>query len=153
MAGGADAFDDVFGLTSLEAGGKSDSGNVKVGEAEGAVAGEAGEVDVAATMVGVALGTDAILLRACTVVYQMEQVGIGERGERAEQSGTIDGRQRGLEVGQREGIAEPMTHLAPDHQADSRHADAGIVERLLVGNKGVINHGSDSVGEDDGISG
>lgn len=140
-AGGADAFDDIFRLAGFETVGQGDDRDVDVGKAEGAVAHEAGEVDVASAMVGIALGTDAVFLRACAVVDEMKQMGIGKRGERTEQGGTIDRGKRGLKVGQGEGIAEAVTHLAPDHQAYRRHTDAGIIERLLVGDKGII-HGS-----------
>ena len=127
-AGRTDAFNDIFGFLGLVAFGQEDRGYVYVGETERAVALAAGEVDVTAAMTGVVEGTDAVLLRAAAVVDLMEQMSLGQRGERAEECGAIDRRQRGLKIGQREGIAEAATNLTPDKQAYRRDANACIVE-------------------------
>lgn len=130
----ADAFNDVFGLFHLETRGKGDAGNVDILKAVGTVATAAGEVDMAMTVAGVVQVADAVLLRTGAVVNLMQQVGLGEQGQRAEQCGTVDGGQGGLQVCQAEGIGEAMTHLAPNEQADSRQPDARIVQYLLIGN-------------------
>ena len=81
----ADAFNDVFGLFHLETRGKGDAGNVDILKAVGAVATAAGEVDMAMTVAGVVQVADAVLLRTGAVVNLMQQVGLGEQGQRAEQ--------------------------------------------------------------------
>ena len=77
---------------------------------------------------------DTVFLRTWTIVDAMQEMGIGEKSECAENGGAVDSRQCSLQVCQAEGIAEAMTYLAPYQQADSRKADAGIVEYLFVRN-------------------
>ena len=146
-AGGADALDDVLCLFGFKALGQRHGGYGDVGQAEGAVADKTGQVDVVAQMVSLVRRADAVLLRACTVVNLMQQMGFGECDEGAEQRRAVDGGQRLFKVSQREGVVEAVSHLTPDKQANRCHANACIVEGLFIGNVTFIHGRDDDEGD------
>ena len=74
-AGGADALDDVLRLNSFPAFGQGDSGDADVGEAVGAVAAGAGEVDVPCALACVVVVADTVFLYAAAIVDVVQQVG------------------------------------------------------------------------------
>ncbi len=85
------AFDDIFGMLGLKTFGQRDGGNLDGGEAVGAVATNAGEMDVAGAVLCVVVMAEAILLRTCSVVDFVEQMSLGQDGEGAEQGAAVDG--------------------------------------------------------------
>lgn len=135
----ADALDDIFRLFGLETLWEGDRGYLDVGEAEGAMAVQAREMNMAAAMACVVVVADTIFLSARAIVDLVEQMGVGECADVAEERRTVDGRKGGLEVGQAEGIVEGMAHLTPDEQAHSSDAQTGIVEGLLVGDVEMVD--------------
>ena len=152
VTSGTDALDDVLRLSGCPTFRQGDGGNADVGEAVGAVAADASEMDVPFAVVGVAGGADAILLRAGAVVNLVQQVSLGKRRECAEERGAVHRRQRGLQISQRKGIAEAVAYLTPDKQANRCHTDACIVEGLLVRNVLFIIHGNGNDREGDGAT-
>ena len=128
----ADAFDDVLGLLRLEACGKRHLRNVNIGQTVRAMADAAAQMHVSLTVTRVIEVAHAVLLRARTVVDFVQKVRIGEKGKHAEERGTVHGGQLGLQVSQVEGVTESVTHLFPDEQTDSRHADARVDQCLFV---------------------
>ena len=135
----ADALDDIFRLFGLETLWEGDRGYLDVGEAEGAMAAQAREMNMAAAMACVVVVAHTIFLSARAIVDLVEQMGVGECADGAEERRPVDGRKGGLEVGQTEGIVEGMAHLTPDEQAHSSDAQTGIVEGLLVGDVEMVD--------------
>ena len=64
----------------------------------------------------------------------MQQVALREQCQRTEDSRAVDGGQGRFQVGQTEGVAELVAHLAPDEETYGSYADTGIVKNLFVGN-------------------
>ena len=95
---------DIFGVFGLEAFGQRDGGNLNGGEAVGAMATYAGEMDVARAMLCVVMVAETVFLCPCSIVDFVKQMCLGESGEGAEQCAAIDGRQCCLEVSERKGI-------------------------------------------------
>ena len=129
----ADAFDDVLRFLWREAFGQGHRWYDDVGQAIGVVADAAGEVDVAETMAGVVVLADAVFLHAGAVVDVVEQMGLGEEGECAEDGGAVEGGQAGFKVGEAEGIAEVVPDFPPDEQPVGGEADACLLKYLFVG--------------------
>lgn len=86
----ADALDDIFGLFGDKTVGEGDGRYGYVGKTEGVVADAAGEVDVTAALACVVVMTYAVFLRTTTVVDIVQEMGVAEEGEGAEECGFID---------------------------------------------------------------
>ena len=129
-----DALDDVFGFFGDEAFGQRHRRNGDVAEAESLVAAGAGEVHVALAVAGVVVVADAVFLHSAAVVDVVQQVGVAEKGQRAEQGGAVDGGQRLLEVAQAEDAIGVVPYLSPYHQTHGGYAYAGIMQCFFVSN-------------------
>ena len=77
---------------------------------------------------GVVEMTDPIFLRSAAVVDFMQQVGVGECGECAEEGGAVNRGQCLHQVLQVESVMELVAHMSPYQQTDGCHAHACIVE-------------------------
>ena len=80
-------------MLGLKTFGQGDGGYLDGGEAVGAVASNAGEMDVAGAVLGVVVMAETVFLRTCSVVNFVEQMCLGQGGEGAKQGATIDGGQ------------------------------------------------------------
>ena len=81
----ADALDDIFRLFGLETLWEGDRGYLDVGEAEGAMAAQAREMNMAAAMACVVVVAHTIFLSARSIVDFVEQMGVGKRADGAEE--------------------------------------------------------------------
>lgn len=86
----AEALDDVFGLFGDKTVGEGDGRYGYVGKTESVVADAAGEVDVTAALARVVVLAYAVFLRTTTVVDIVQEMGVAEEGESAEECGFID---------------------------------------------------------------
>ena len=128
-----DAFDNVFGFFGDKAFGQWHRRNGDVAETESLVASRAGEVHVPLAVASVVVVAYTVFLHAAAVVDVVQQVGIAEKGQRAEQGGPVDGGQRLLEVAQAEYTIGVVTYLSPDHQSHGGYAYASIMQSFFVG--------------------
>ena len=129
---GTDSFDYVFRLFRDETLGQSYRRDPDVRQAEGPVADAAGKMYVAGAVESVVVVTDAELVRAGAVVYVVEQVGITQNRERAEERGLVHGRQRVFQVRETERPGQGITYLAPYEKPDRGDADSGLLKYLFV---------------------
>ena len=79
-------------------------------------------------MTGVVEMADTVFLCSAAVVDLMQQVGVGECGECAEESRAVNRGERLHQVLQVESVIELVTHMSPYQQTDGSHAHACIVE-------------------------
>ena len=131
---GAHTFHHIFRLFKFETFGDGHLWDTHVRQAECTMANSTRQMHMTLTMARVVEMADAILLRTRPIVDVVKQVGIGQERQRAKQCRAVDRRQRGLQIGKTESVAEPVSHLSPDEQPHGRHTNTSIVEHLLVGN-------------------
>ena len=131
---GAHAFYHILRLFKLETFGDGHLWDAHVRQAECPMANTTRQMHMTLTMARVVEMADAILLRPRPIIDVVKQMGIGQERQRAEQRRAVDRRQRSLQIGKTESVAEPVSHLTPDEQPHGRHTNTSIVEHLLVGN-------------------
>ena len=128
----ADTFDDIFCFFGLKAAGQWHLRNLYVGQADGLVAETAGEVYMAGALAGVVVVAYTVFLRSATVVDIVQQMGVAEEGEGAEQGGAVDGGQRLLKVGKAEYTVDAVAQLLPYKQAYGGDPYACLLQYLFV---------------------
>ena len=79
-------------------------------------------------MTGVVEMADTVFLCSAAVVDLMQQVGVGECGECAEEGRAVNRGQCLYQVLQVESVIELVAHMSPYQQTDGSHAHACIVE-------------------------
>ncbi len=79
-------------------------------------------------MTGVVEMADTVFLCSAAVVDLMQQVGIGECGECAEEGRAVNRGQCLYQVLQVESVMELVAHMSPYQQTYGCHANASIVE-------------------------
>lgn len=140
------AFDDIFGVLGLKTFGQGDGGNLDGGETVGAVATNAGEMDVAGTMLGAVVKAETVLLRTCSVVDFVEQMSLGQGGEGAEQGAAVDRGQRSLEVGKRKSILKVTSDGFQNQDAHGCHADTSVLQQGFGRKEFSLHDGSSNGG-------
>ena len=71
-ASGADALDHIFGLLGCEAFGQGHWGDFDIGQAVGVMADATSQMDMAVTVAGIIVLTDAVFLHAGAIVDDVQ---------------------------------------------------------------------------------